>query len=282
MFQDDLRAAAALSHSTLTEALAEWGTLPVIEGMRYALEGGKGLRGYLALESSRLHGIPADRARFAAAAIDAIHAYSLVHDDLPAMDDDDMRRGRPTVHKKWDEATGILVGDGLLTLAFELLAENDCGGLVGSLAHAAGARGMVLGQAQDMAAEAADVPLTLTQITELQKNKTGALIEWAAMAGPRLAGADPSALGRFAECLGLAFQIADDLLDVEGDAEVVGKAVGKDEEAGKATFVTILGVSGAKARAAELVEEACAALDPYGAEAASLKDAARFVIARRS
>lgn len=282
MFQDDLRAAAALSHSTLAETLAEWGTLPVIEGMRYALEGGKGLRGYLAIESSRLHGIPADRARFAAAAIDAIHAYSLVHDDLPAMDDDDMRRGRPTVHKKWDEATGILVGDGLLTLAFELLAENDCGGLVGSLAQAAGARGMVLGQAQDMAAEAADVPLTLSEITALQKNKTGALIEWAAMAGPRLAGDDPSALGRYADCLGLAFQIADDLLDVEGDAEVVGKAVGKDEDAGKATFVTILGVTGAKARAAKLVEEACTALDPYGAEAASLKDAARFVIARRS
>ncbi|MEO1704318.1 MAG: polyprenyl synthetase family protein [Pseudomonadota bacterium] len=266
----------------MAETLAEWGTLPVIEGMRYALEGGKGLRGYLAIESSRLHGIPADRARFAAAAIDAIHAYSLVHDDLPAMDDDDMRRGRPTVHKKWDEATGILVGDGLLTLAFELLAENDCGGLVGSLAQAAGAQGMVLGQAQDMAAEAADVPLTLSEITALQKNKTGALIEWAAMAGPRLAGDDPSALGRYADCLGLAFQIADDLLDVEGDAEVVGKAVGKDEDAGKATFVTILGVTGAKARAAKLVEEACTALDPYGAEAASLKDAARFVIARRS
>ncbi|MEL6914755.1 MAG: polyprenyl synthetase family protein [Pseudomonadota bacterium] len=265
----------------MTDALAGWGDLPVVSGMRYALEGGKGLRGYLALASARLHGVPEARARHAAAAIEAVHAYSLVHDDLPAMDDDDMRRGRPTVHKVWDEATGVLVGDGLLTLAFELLAENDCGVLVGPLAHAAGARGMVLGQARDMAAEAAEAPLTLDEITELQDLKTGALIGWAAMAGPRLAGEDPAALGLYAKRLGLAFQIADDILDVEGDAAVMGKAVGKDAGRGKATFVSLLGLGGAKARAAELVDEACAALAPYGAEAAPLKEAARFVIARR-
>ncbi|MEL7301533.1 MAG: polyprenyl synthetase family protein [Pseudomonadota bacterium] len=264
----------------MTEALAGWGTLPVVEGMRYALEGGKGLRGYLVLESARLHGVAADRARHGAAAIEAVHAYSLVHDDLPAMDDDDLRRGRPTVHKVWNEATGVLVGDGLLTLAFELLADNECGVLVGPLAHAAGARGMVLGQARDMAAEAAATPLSLEDITELQDLKTGALIGWAAMAGPRLAGADPDALGLFAKHLGLAFQIADDILDVEGDAAAMGKAVGKDAGRGKATFVSLLGLDAAKARAAELVDAACDALAPYGAEAASLKDAARFVVAR--
>ncbi|MEM9438275.1 MAG: polyprenyl synthetase family protein [Pseudomonadota bacterium] len=269
----------------MAETIAGWGTLPVVEGMRYAVEGGKGLRGYLALESARLHGFGPDQARFSAAAIEALHAYSLVHDDLPAMDDDDLRRGRPTVHKKWDEATGVLVGDALLTLAFELAAMGEAERrlvLVSSLARAAGAQGMVLGQAQDMAAQSAGEPLTLEEISDLQRLKTGALIEWSACVGPRLAGADETPLLAYAQALGLAFQITDDILDVEGDETAVGKALRKDDAAGKATFVSLLGLDGAKVRAAALVEEACDALLPYGAEAASLKEAARFVVERSS
>ena len=260
---------------------------PVAEAMRYACGGGKGLRGFLVIESARLHGIAPGMAAPAAAAIEALHAYSLVHDDLPCMDDDDLRRGQPTVHRKWDEATAVLAGDALQTLAFELLGQLACPAearltLMTSLAQAAGVGGMVGGQALDIAAETAPAPLSLAEITALQAGKTGALIEWSAMAGPRMAGADASALGAYAKHLGLAFQIADDILDVEGDAETVGKAVGKDDAAGKATFVSHLGLAGAKARAAELVDMACDALSEYGPEAQSLRAAAAFVIARDS
>ncbi|MEM1101991.1 MAG: polyprenyl synthetase family protein, partial [Pseudomonadota bacterium] len=248
--------------------------------------GGKGLRGYLVLEGARLHGV--EDALGAAAAIEALHAYSLVHDDLPAMDDDDLRRGQPTVHMKWDEATGVLVGDALQAFAFELTAlhsspEADIRAtLTATLAQAGGARGMVLGQAKDIAAETAGHPLTLDDIIALQRLKTGALIEWAGTAGAVLAKADAAPLTAYSRALGLAFQIADDILDVEGDATEMGKAVQKDARAGKATFVSLLGLGAAKARARELVEEACAALDPYGPSATSLKDAAQFVIKRTS
>jgi len=210
-----------------------------------------------------------------------------VHDDLPCMDDDDLRRGQPTVHRKWDEATAVLAGDALQTLAFELLGQLACPAearliLMTSLAQAAGVGGMVGGQALDIAAETAAAPLSLAEITALQAGKTGALIEWSAMAGPRMADADATALGAYAKHLGLAFQIADDILDVEGDAETVGKAVGKDDAAGKATFVSHLGLAGAKTRAAELVDMACDALSEYGPEAQSLRAAAAFVIARDS
>ncbi|MFG6518036.1 polyprenyl synthetase family protein [Sulfitobacter sp. 1A13496] len=260
---------------------------PVAEAMRYACGGGKGLRGFLVIESARLHGIAPGMAAPAAAAIEALHAYSLVHDDLPCMDDDDLRRGQPTVHRKWDEATAVLAGDALQTLAFELLGKAPCPAearltLMTSLAQAAGVGGMVGGQALDIAAETAPAPLSLAEITALQAGKTGALIEWSAMAGPRMAGADATALGAYAKHLGLAFQIADDILDVEGDAETVGKAVGKDDAAGKATFVSHLGLVGAKTRAAELVDMACDALSEYGPEAQSLRAAAAFVIARDS
>ncbi|MFG6565681.1 polyprenyl synthetase family protein [Sulfitobacter sp. 1A13421] len=260
---------------------------PVAEAMRYACGGGKGLRGFLVVESARLHGIAPGMAAPAAAAIEALHAYSLVHDDLPCMDDDDLRRGQPTVHRKWDEATAVLAGDALQTLAFELLGQAPCPAearltLMTSLAQAAGVGGMVGGQALDIAAETAPAPLSLAEITALQAGKTGALIEWSAMAGPRMAGADATALGAYAKHLGLAFQIADDILDVEGDAETVGKAVGKDDAAGKATFVSHLGLAGAKTRAAELVDIACDALSEYGPEAQSLRAAAAFVIARDS
>lgn len=259
---------------------------PVVEAMRYACEGGKGLRGFLVLESAALHGVAAEHAIWPACAIEAIHAYSLIHDDLPCMDDDDLRRGRATVHRAWDEGTAVLAGDALQALGFELVSDTGCGSaivradLTLSLAQAVGARGMVLGQALDIAAESAPDPLTLAQITRLQEGKTGALIEWSACAGARLAGADHSSLRQYARALGLAFQIADDILDVEGDAAKAGKALQKDAAAGKATFVSLLGLDGAKARARELKDEACDALDPYGAKAQILRDAARFVISR--
>ena len=225
----------------------------------------------------------------AAAAIEAVHAYSLVHDDLPAMDDDSLRRGQPTVHVKWDEATAVLVGDALQALAFGLLARDDAAptpqarlDLLATLAHAAGASGMVLGQALDIAAETAPTPLTLDQITRLQAGKTGALITWSACAGARMAGADTGPLAAYAGALGLAFQIADDILDAEGDPALAGKRLQKDEAAGKATFVSLLGLDGAKARARDLVAQAQAALDPYGAQADVLRQAAQFVIARQT
>ena len=275
-----------LAQAQIEAALAER-TGPVAEAMRYACGGGKGLRGFLVIESARLHGIAPGMAAPAAAAIEALHAYSLVHDDLPCMDDDDLRRGQPTVHRKWDEATAVLAGDALQTLAFELLGQAPCPAearltLMTSLAQAAGVGGMVGGQALDIAAETASAPLSLAEITALQAGKTGALIEWSAMAGPRMARADATALGAYAKHLGLAFQIADDILDVEGDAETVGKAVGKDDAAGKAMFVSHLGLAGAKTRAAELVDMACDALSEYGPEAQSLRAAAAFVIARDS
>ena len=289
MFQSRLTECADAVQAHLDATLAPLGDLPVVEAMRYASAGGKRLRAFLVLESARLHGISPDHAIWPAAAIEAIHAYSLVHDDLPCMDDDDLRRGLPTVHIKWDETTAVLAGDALQTFGFECLSRPEChpdatvrADLVLTLARAAGAQGMVLGQALDIAAETADRPLTLDEITRLQAGKTGALIAWSATAGPRMAGADPAPLARYAADLGLAFQIADDILDVEGDAATVGKAVGKDAEAGKATFVSLLGLDGAKRRAHDLVTDACDALSPYGDEAETLREAARFVIARDS
>ncbi|MFY9213025.1 MAG: polyprenyl synthetase family protein [Aestuariivita sp.] len=288
MFDSRLKQAAAEIQAHFDLVLSAFEDSPVAHGMAYATQGGKRLRGFLVLEGARLHGVTSERALWPATAIEALHAYSLVHDDLPCMDDDDMRRGRPTVHMKWDEATAVLVGDALQTLAFELVTRPEAGSgdvradLALSLARASGVEGMVLGQALDIAAETADVPLTLEQITRLQAGKTGALIEWSAQAGARLVGADPAALGAYAKALGLAFQIADDILDIEGDAETVGKAVGKDADAGKATFVSLLGLDGAKRRASDLVTQACDALTVYGEEAETLRDAARFVISRRN
>ncbi|WP_055664749.1 polyprenyl synthetase family protein [Jannaschia seosinensis] len=260
---------------------------PVGDAMRYATEGGKRLRGFLVLETARLFDVPRDRALRAAVAIEAVHAYSLIHDDLPCMDDDDLRRGRPTVHRQWDEATAVLAGDALQTLAFEILSDSAThpdatirAELTLTLARAAGASGMVRGQALDIAAESADAPLTLSEITELQRLKTGRLLEWPCRAGAVLAERDPTPLVDYAAALGLAFQIADDLLDVEGDAARVGKAVGKDAGAGKATFVSLLGVAAARERAETLVAEAQAALSLFGAEAASLRSVAHYVVAR--
>lgn len=285
-FEDALARSTGLIAAELEASLASHADLPVTHAMRYAVAGGKRLRGFLVLESAKLHGIAEEAALPAAAAVECLHAYSLVHDDLPAMDDDDLRRGLPTVHVKWDEATAILAGDALQTHAFGLLTDPRLGGaearlgLVAALARASGAKGMVLGQAQDIAAETASTPLDLAQITELQANKTGALIRFSAEAGAVMAGADPAPLRRYADAIGLAFQIADDILDVEGDAALAGKRLHKDADAGKATFVSLLGLDGAKARARALVAEAEAHLAPYGDKAQVLIDTARFVIER--
>lgn len=256
------------------------------DAMAYAVNGGKRLRAFLVMESARLHGVSDDAALPVAAAVEALHAYSLVHDDLPAMDDDDLRRGQPTVHVKWTDATAILAGDALQTLAFQLLTDPRIGApdaqvrLVSALAQASGAAGMVWGQALDIAAETAGTPLDLDAITELQGGKTGALIRFAATAGPLIAGDDPAALDRYALALGLAFQIADDILDVTGDEAVTGKRVGKDAGAGKATFVSLLGLDGAQAEARRRVAMGTDALSHYGDAAGNLHDLARFVIER--
>lgn len=254
------------------------------KAMRYAILGGKMLRGFLVLESARLHDVDQKSALNAALAIECVHAYSLIHDDLPAMDNDDMRRGQPTVHRAWDEATAILAGDSLLTFAFELLANPAMGSnalqLSSRLAKSAGKDGMVSGQMMDIAAETAATKFNLDQIKVLQARKTGCLIQWSATAGAVLAGANVAALESYAQALGLAFQITDDILDIEGDANTVGKALRKDTGAGKATFVSLLGIERAKAEANQLVNEACEALIPYGQNAETLKQAASFVVSR--
>ncbi|MDM7931737.1 polyprenyl synthetase family protein [Tabrizicola sp.] len=287
-FPERLAADAALIEAHLLAALAGRADQPVTEAMRYALRGGKRLRGFLVLEGARMLGVPEASALSAAAAIEALHAYSLVHDDLPCMDDDDLRRGQPTVHVKWDEATAVLAGDALQTLAFELLCDPALGSaevrlaLVAGLARASGIDGMVLGQALDIAAETAGRALTLDEITALQAGKTGALIGFAAEAGAVIAGADRAPLRAYAAALGLAFQIADDILDVTGDETKTGKRLRKDAEAGKATFVSLMGLEAAMRKSRDLSAEAEAALAPYGAGSANLLAAARFVVERQS
>jgi farnesyl diphosphate synthase len=287
-FPAQLAADAVAIQTRLDATMARFSDAAVVQAMRYAATGGKRLRGFLVLESARMLGVNVATALSAAAAVEALHAYSLVHDDMPCMDNDALRRGLPTVHVKWDEATAVLAGDALQTLAFELLTDPALGSgdtriaLVAGLARASGAEGMVLGQALDIAAETAATPLGLDAITALQAGKTGALIRFSAEAGAIIAGQDPGPLRAYATALGLAFQIWDDVLDVTGDAALTGKAVGKDAAAGKATFVSLLGLEPAKARARSLVDQAETALAPYGARAQNLIDCARFVIARES
>lgn len=287
MLADRLADVASQIDTKFDDILSQGADSHVTRAMRYAVKGGKHIRAFLVMEGARLYGVADDQSVWSATAIEAMHSYSLIHDDLPCMDDDDLRRGRPTVHVKWDEATAVLAGDALQTLAFELLSSKACAPdpatrvtLLSSLAAASGRGGMVLGQAQDIAAETANTPLSLDQIVELQRNKTGALIEWAATAGPMLARADLTEMRLYSRALGLAFQIADDILDVEGDAKITGKRTGKDADAGKATFVSLLGLQGAKDRAADLIDEAENALSDFGSEADALRQVARFVISR--
>lgn len=287
LFEARLARAASRAEEALATLLPS-GETPLGAAMRHAtLGGGKRMRAFLALESAALFRAPESAALRAAAAVECVHAYSLVHDDLPCMDDDDLRRGRPTVHVKWDEATAVLAGDALQTLAFELLAAPQAGldprlqlRLIARLAQTAGAAGMVGGQALDIAAETAAEPLDLEAVTGLQALKTGALIGWAAESGAILGRSDPEPMRRYAADLGLAFQIRDDLLDHEGDAEAAGKRLRKDTAANKATFVSLLGVEGARAKARDLADRACETLAPYGSAAEALRQAAQFAVAR--
>ena len=292
-FEQALSEAASLTDSLLDRLLVAPRDLEarVYEAMRYAaLSPGKRLRPFLVLAGARLFAVDRRCALQVAAAIEMVHAYSLVHDDLPAMDDSDLRRGRPTCHKEFDEATAILAGDGLLTRAFEVLAHPDTHAdpavrceLVAALAAAAGAAGMVGGQMIDLIAEHRQ--LDIGAITRLQRMKTGALIAFACEAGAVLAKAPleaRTALRGYAHDLGLAFQIADDLLDVEGSAAETGKPVVADAAAGKATFVSILGVDQARRQAERLIGQAVTHLDLFGARAELLGEAARFVISRRT
>jgi farnesyl diphosphate synthase len=267
----------------------------LIDAMRYAsLGGGKRFRPFLVVESARLFEVPRTNALMAGAALECVHCYSLVHDDLPAMDNDELRRGQPTAHRKFDEATAILAGDGLLTFAFDILSRSETHAdpavriaLVNALARAAGLGGMAGGQMLDLAAEGRFGPLKHGEndVRMLQAMKTGALLRFACEAGGILGGATGQAydaLERYGAAVGEAFQIADDLLDIEGDPSLVGKSTGKDLAAGKATFVTVLGITGAKERLQHLVAEAEAALGPFGASAATLIEGARFVADRRA
>jgi farnesyl diphosphate synthase len=263
----------------------------VVEAMRYAaLDGGKRLRPFLTVASADMFDVPRERALRAAAAVEMVHCYSLVHDDLPAMDDDDLRRGRPTVHKKYDEATAILAGDALLTEAFAVLANPAThpdgavrAALVAELARASGAGGMVGGQMIDLMA--AELGLDDEGLTRLQNMKTGCLIAVGCRMGALLGGAGANTvglLGNYGLDMGLAFQIADDVLDVESTAAETGKATGKDAAAGKATFVSRLGLRGAKQLAEALVGEACNALEIFENKAELLRAAAMFAITRRN
>jgi farnesyl diphosphate synthase len=290
---------AALSASTRAVEAALKHVLPrgqgpearVFDAMSYAtLGGGKRLRPFLAIQGAALFDVPEAYAARAGAAVELVHCYSLVHDDLPAMDDDDLRRGRPTCHIQFGEATAILAGDALLTLAFDVLAEPAThpdaevrAALIASLAKAAGAHGMVGGQMFDLEAETRQ--LSLDEIKRLQSMKTGALFAYACEAGAILGKAPEKArqvLLSYAQYLGLAFQIADDLLDALGTEAEVGKKVGKDAAAGKATFVSLLGAENARKEAEILAERAVSCLDIFGKKADSLAELARFVVARRA
>lgn len=289
-FQTEVSAAVdQLLEVLLPEPFGPEGRL--FEAMRYAaIGGGKRLRPLLVVASSDLFAVSRFCAERVAVAVELVHAYSLVHDDLPCMDDDDIRRGRPTVHRAFDEATAVLAGDALLTLAFEVLASPQTHGdaevrseLVRALAHAAGGQGMTGGQMIDLLA--AGQALDLGGVARLQQMKTGALIAFACEAGAILGkGAEPPrlALRAYARDIGLAFQIADDLLDVEGSEIETGKGVRKDAEAGKATLVTLLGVDQARMRARMLAQQAVAHLDLFAEKADVLRELAAFVVDRRS
>jgi farnesyl diphosphate synthase len=270
----------------------------LLDSMRYAsLGAGKRFRPFLVAETAALFGVERSHALMAGAALECVHCYSLVHDDLPAMDNDELRRGQPTVHKAFDDATAILAGDGLLTFAFDILARPETHPepavrieLVLALARASGLGGMVGGQMLDLAAEGrfeGGTPQRLAEgdVATLQAMKTGALLKFACLAGGILGQAKPEqrrALERYGSAVGQAFQIADDLLDVEGDPALVGKQTGKDAEAGKATIVGILGTAGAKARLRTLVGEAESALASFGEAGAVLVAGARFVADRHA
>ena len=287
-FNVQLNDTASIVEIALKEMLQKQGNDLMSAPVRHAvLNGGKRLRAFLVIHSCNIFEVQKDTAIQAAIAIECLHAYSLVHDDLPCMDDDELRRGKPTVHVKWDEATATLTGDALQALAFEIIASlpnTDAIRIVEllkKLAKASGMQGMVLGQAQDIQAEKSEVNLNINDITSLQQNKTGALIEWSAISGAILSNQDDGKLLDYAKSIGLAFQIQDDILDIEGDAVLAGKRLQKDVSAGKATFVSLLGIENAKLRAKELIEEAIDALSDYGDKAEPMRQVAKFIIERK-
>jgi farnesyl diphosphate synthase len=281
----------ALDAYLTVEGLGGPGLAPqrLVQAMRHgSLNGGKRLRPLLVRQAASVFGVPAEASLTAGLAVEAIHCYSLIHDDLPAMDDDDLRRGQPTVHKAFDDATAILAGDGLLTHAFALLADESCHKdaavrllLVAELAAGAGAGGMVGGQMRDIEGEKGG--FSGDEIAQMQAMKTGALIRAAVRMGAVLGGADAKALAgltAYAEAAGRAFQLADDILDVTASAQAMGKATGKDAAAGKQTLVSRLGVEAARAHLDETIAEALAALAEFGAEADGLRATVRFFGAR--
>ena len=283
MFRDRLDFSAEIVEKTIINYLKDFSEVKIVDAMRYSLQGGKKLRAFFVLESSSLFDIDPDLAKWPASGIEAMHTYSLVHDDLPDMDNDDLRRGRATVHKKWDAATAILVGDALQALSFELTLNSvvpNSNKLAYNLGKAAGAKGMVLGQALDISAEKSAAALSLNDIIKLQQGKTGALILWAVTAGAYMASEDVRPLENYAKAVGLAFQIADDLLDATGDQIKAGKKLMKDASANKATFVSLLGIDGAQKKARDLIDEACDSISIYGQRSQVLKQAAEFVISR--
>jgi farnesyl diphosphate synthase len=282
VFEDVLAADAKAVEARLEALLPDlWGNR-LREAMRYAVLGqGKRLRPFFVLESCRLHNVDTALALDVACALECVHCYSLVHDDLPAMDNDDLRRGQPTTHKKFDEATAILAGDGLLTFAFEILTRaNAPMEIMLQLAKASGPDGMVGGQMLDIEAETKNFA-SIAEISNMQNKKTGALFRFGCMAGPIIANADLKPMQTYADCVGLAFQIADDVLDVESSTEMLGKATQKDKAKGKATFVDFLGLQEAKAKAKRMVGAAVEALRSYGENAGVLEQAAHFMIERR-
>jgi len=262
---------------------------PLYQAMRHAaIGGGKRMRPLLTIAASRLFNVDPAAALRVGCAVEAIHVYSLIHDDLPCMDDDDMRRGKPTVHKAFDEAIAVLAGDSLHEIAFELLVDPETHAdpfvrveLIEGLARASGPAGMAGGQMMDIAAETSD--FDLTAVTRLQALKTGALIAYSVEAGAILGRLPPEGRGPlrgYARDVGLAFQIADDLLDIEGDEELAGKALKKDEAKGKATFVSLMGVERARGQAGMLVDQAIAHLASHGPEADLLRAIARYAVER--
>jgi len=265
----------------------------IVQAMRHSLmAGGKRMRPVLCLAAAEAVGEANETALLTvAAALEMVHTYSLIHDDLPAMDDDDRRRGQPTCHVRFDEATAILAGDALLTLAFEILSAPDTENgvdprrwlqVIAELASAAGHRGMIEGQMRDMAAEKRQ--LTLPELEALHRLKTGAMIRAAVRTGAILADADAArleTLDRYARCIGLAFQVTDDILDVEGDPQLLGKAVGSDQRHHKSTYPSLLGLDESKRRAAGLVDNALQALDKFDNRAMPLRALARYILNRR-
>ena len=268
---------ATISESSIKDAISH-----------AVLNGGKRLRAFLVWESSSIFDIDPVAVEHVAAAVECLHAYSLVHDDLPAMDNDCLRRGQPTVHVKWDESTAILAGDALQSLSFEFLSSEDLFldpnvklNLINTLAESSGMNGMVLGQMQDMLFEQRLDNIDIDEISAMQNNKTGKLIQWSAKSGAIMAQKSDSALKKYSDFLGLAYQITDDILDVEGVADELGKTPRKDLIAGKATFVSVMGLDEAKHEVKVLISKACDALDEYGSKAEGLRELAKYVGSRK-